>query len=132
MTLFGIGTDIIEIERIKKAIERKQNRFISHLFTPIEITYCKRFKEPYGHYAGRFAAKEAVLKALGTGLSEGITWHDIEVRNEENGQPQIHLSAALQKKFPPLTLFITISHAKHYATATCVITTETLEKKKII
>lgn len=118
--IYGLGTDIIEIKRIFKAIDRHGNRFIEHLFTESEIHYCKKYQDPIPHFAGRFAAKEAILKALGTGLKSPISWHDIEIKNDANGKPQIYLSEKLKKLFPKLAIYLSISHCETYATATAI------------
>ena len=91
MTVIGIGTDIIECLRVAKMIERHGELFLTRVYTPHEIEYCTARKAATQHYAGRFAAKEAVLKALGTGWTRGIQWRDIEVRNEMGGRPKIAL-----------------------------------------
>jgi holo-[acyl-carrier protein] synthase len=116
----GIGTDIIEIERIKEAILRQGDRFLDRLFTKQEKEYCLRYKNSESHFAGRFAAKEAILKALGTGLKE-MTWSDIEILNDIQGKPEVHLSDKLQKIFPTAQIFLSISHCDLYATATAVV-----------
>ncbi len=116
----GLGTDIIEIDRIKKAIAKHGDRFLEKLFTGQELAYCRRASDPTPHYAGRFAAKEAVLKAIGSGL-EKITWKEIEILNDKEGKPEVHLSEKLKKNFPTSHFFITISHCREYATATAII-----------
>ena len=87
MAVIGIGTDIIECLRIAQMIERHGEMFLTRVYTPQEIEYCTARKASTQHYAGRFAAKEAVLKALGTGWTRGIQWRDIEVRNELAASP---------------------------------------------
>lgn len=116
----GVGTDIIEIQRIKEAIERHGERFLDRLFTPKEQEYCKRYKDATPHFAGRFAAKEAVLKALGTGLNPEITWQDIEILNDHQGKPEVHISANLGQRFLA-HIFLSISHCEMYATAMAII-----------
>ncbi|MCH9703767.1 MAG: holo-ACP synthase, partial [Chlamydiae bacterium] len=91
----GIGTDIIEIERIKKAHSKHGERFIERILTENERAYCAKYSEPWQQIAGRFAAKEAVLKAFGTGLVGEMTWHEIEVINNEAGKPEVFLSKRL-------------------------------------
>lgn len=116
----GLGTDIIEIGRIQKAIEKYGSKFISRIFTKVEQDYCKRHKNPYPSYAGRFAAKEAAFKTFGTQLSEKISWLDVEVVNASNGSPEIILSESLKKLFPFNRLLVSMSHCKDYATATVI------------
>jgi len=86
----GIGTDIIEVARIQKLIDR-QERFKKRIFTPAEIAYCERKKNKAQSYAARFAAKEAFLKAIGTGWRQGIAFKEIEVVNNARGKPEIFL-----------------------------------------
>jgi len=109
----GIGIDIIEIDRIAKAIEKKG--FIERIFTRNERP--KAAKPTF--YAGRFAAKEAVVKALGTGF-RGITWQDIEVLSDSLGKPYITLSPEVAKRFDNPQLLVTISHNKTSACAVCI------------
>lgn len=116
----GIGTDIIEIERVKKSIEKYGPKFLDKLFTKKEQEYCLRFKESERQFAGRFAAKEACLKALGTGLSESISWTDLEILNDEKGKPVVTLHASLEKRLGAPTILVSISHCKLYATATAL------------
>ncbi|HMC09920.1 MAG TPA: holo-ACP synthase [Pirellulaceae bacterium] len=120
MSIIGIGTDIIECLRIAKMIERHGEIFLTRVYTPHEIEYCTARKAATQHYAGRFAAKEAVLKALGTGWTRGIQWRDIEVRNEMGGKPHIALGGAardLCEKLGITKVHITISHCRTHATA---------------
>jgi holo-[acyl-carrier protein] synthase len=86
----GIGVDIVEIDRIKKAIEKHRN-FINRLYTPLEQSYCLGKNKPHLHFAVRFAAKEAVLKAFGTGF-RGVSWTDIEIDRDVFGKPEVKLS----------------------------------------
>ncbi|MBA3722162.1 MAG: holo-ACP synthase [Parachlamydiaceae bacterium] len=113
----GIGNDIIEIARIKANIERYRERFLNRIFTPREQHYCNKKKESAIHFAGRFAAKEAVVKALGTGFSQGITWLDVEIFNDDNGKPIVSVSSKLSELFDSPKLLISISHCREYATA---------------
>ena len=117
----GIGTDIVEVARIKKAHERHGERFLERILTERERRYCGQYRVPWPHWAGRFAAKEAILKALGTGVSSGITWHDIEVVNNREGMPEVILSAKLQSSYPGIRFLVSISHCKEYATATALL-----------
>ncbi len=117
---FGIGTDIIEIDRIKKSIDKFADRFLDKVFTPKEQHYCLLYKESERQFAGRFAAKEAILKALGTGLSDSIRWTDIEILNDEKGKPIVYLHREVKKRCGNPNLQVSISHCKEYATATAL------------
>ena len=113
----GIGTDIIEISRLEKAIQRYGARFLDRLFTPKEQLYCYRYRDSSRHFAGRFAAKEAAVKALGTGINKNISWLDIEILNDAYGRPILSLSDKLKLQVGSLTLHVSISHCQAYATA---------------
>ena len=119
----GIGTDIIEVERIRGMLERHGDSFLERCFTPAEIAHASRYKDPVVHYAGRWAAKEAVVKVLGTGFVKGIRFHDIEVLPLHTGQPEIHLYGDASERAADQQIecvLITISHTQLYATATAV------------
>ncbi len=118
--LYGLGTDIIEIARIEKALEKHQERFLERIFTQKERDYCQRHQNPLPHYAGRFAAKEAIVKALGTGITQDVFWQDIEILNDASGKPEASFSKRLQKQFP-YQIMLSISHCNHYATATAIL-----------
>ncbi len=121
--IVGLGTDIIEILRIGEMIERHGELFLNRVFTEDEITYCQRRKESCQHFAGRWAAKEAVMKTLGTGFIKGIGWKDIEVTSNKSGKPFIRLSGGTGDYANNLgieDILITISHCRTYATATAV------------
>lgn len=117
----GLGTDIIEIERIKANIDRYGLRFLDRIFTAKEQWYCLTKKESAVHFAGRFAAKEAVAKALGSGFSGGLSWLDIEIINDEKGKPVVHLSQKITANLAGLDVIISISHCRDYATATAIL-----------
>src|SRR5712672_558101 len=115
MNILGIGTDIIECLRIAAMIEKHGELFLNRVYTPHEIEYCSARRAANQHYAGRFAAKEAVLKALGTGWTRGIQWHDIEVRNELGGKPLIALGGGARElclKTGISEMLISISHCR--------------------
>ncbi|MCH2114289.1 MAG: holo-ACP synthase [Pirellulales bacterium] len=123
MQIIGIGTDIIECLRIGQMIERHGELFIRRVYTEHEIGYCSTKKSATQHYAGRWAAKEAVLKALGTGWRRGISWRDIEVRNQRSGAPSITLRGGAREVFEELgirQIHISISHCRSHATATAI------------
>lgn len=92
MNVRGIGVDLVRISRMREVIERWQERFLARVFTEQEIAYCRRRRDPVPHFAARFAAKEAGLKALGTGLRLGVSWRELEVRRERGGPPRLELS----------------------------------------
>ena len=118
--IIGIGTDIIECLRIAQMIERHGELFIQRVYTDHEIAYCSTKKAATQHYAGRWAAKEAVLKALGTGWVEGIAWRDVEVRHKSGGAPTIALRGGAREVFERsgiAHMHISISHCRSYAIA---------------
>lgn len=118
--IFGIGNDIIEIERIRKSIEAHGDQFLSRLFTAREQEYCRKYQDPIPRFAGRFAAKEAIVKAFGTGFGKQASWLDIEILNNSEGKPEVFFSPALKKQFDDPKVLISISHCKTYATAVAV------------
>lgn len=117
----GLGTDIIEIGRIDKVIVRYGHKFLDRLFTKKEQEYCLKHKMSARHFAGRFAAKEAVVKALGTGISKDIHWVDIEIFNDEHGRPYVCYSSKIASMFGNPEIQISISHCKEYATAVAIL-----------
>ena len=120
MNVIGIGTDIVETSRIAQMIERHGDLFLDRVYTPHEVGYCSVRKAATQHYAGRWAAKEAVLKALGTGWARGIRWRDVEVRNEIGGRPLIQLDGGAldtSRRLGIDQVLISISHCQAYATA---------------
>ena len=121
--IIGLGTDIVEIDRVRSMIEKHGESFLSRCFTDAEIAYADRHRDSAVRFAGRWAAKEAVVKVLGTGFVKGITFHDIEVLPLDSGQPRIELSGGASEIAGSMgiaSVLITISHAKLYATATAV------------
>ena len=120
MEVLGIGTDIIECLRIARIIERHGELFINRVYTDHEIGYCRSRKAATQHFAGRWAAKEAVLKALGTGWRRGISWQDVEIRNRTSGQPTIAFRGGARdvvEESGIQKMLITISHCRSHATA---------------
>jgi len=118
----GIGNDIVEIARIRQSIERHGHHFLSRLFTQKEQDYCYKFQDPAPHFAGHFAAKEAIAKALGTGFGEHLAWHDVDIMHDELGKPIVHLSTTAKERFKSMQVLISISHDTHYATAVAIAT----------
>ena len=118
--IFGTGLDIIEIDRIKKSLEKYSPRFESKIFTDGEINYCQSQIDPGKHFAARFAVKEAVSKSLGTGITHEVGFKDIEVVNQTSGKPIVKMGGRGKILFEKLNLkfiHISISHDRHYAIA---------------
>ena len=120
MNVIGIGTDIVECLRIAQMIERHAEQFINRIYTSHEVAYCSARKAATQHYAGHWAAKEAVLKSLGTRWTPKIRWVDVEVRNEAGGPPRIALGGGARELCETLgitEILISISHCRSHATA---------------
>jgi len=116
----GVGNDIVEISRIRRSIEQYSSHFLDRLFSKNEQDYCNKFQDTASHYAGRFAAKEAIAKAFGTGFGVAIAWSDIEILPDEFGKPIVTFSASIQKQFNDPTVLISISHCTDHATAVAI------------
>jgi holo-[acyl-carrier protein] synthase len=117
-TVVGIGVDIEEIERVARVFSTA--RALARVFTAHEIAYCQAKRNRFQHFAARFAAKEALFKALGTGLSGGLRWTDAEVRNEPSGKPYLTLSGAAKDLADQLgvqTILVSLSHSRQCAVA---------------
>jgi holo-[acyl-carrier protein] synthase len=124
MPIVGHGIDIVETSRIRRMVEEHGAHFLDRVYTPSEQAYCARNpKRQIEHLAGRFAAKEAVLKVIGTGWRGGIAWTDIEVRSEPSGQPVIHLTGEclrIAAEQGITTWHVSISHIETHATASAI------------
>lgn len=120
--IIGIGIDIIEIERIQQSVEKFGDRFLDKIFTDTEKEYSLTKKNKFQHLAARFAAKEAIAKALSTGWAQGFRWKDIEIYNEKSGMPGVRLFGEL-KKFVEgdKSLKITMSHSENYVTCFAIL-----------
>ncbi|MCY2932192.1 MAG: holo-ACP synthase [Planctomycetota bacterium] len=117
------GVDLVDCQRLGEAIERHGQRFLERVYTPLELAYCQGRKRELEHLAGRFAAKEAVLKVLGTGWREGIAWTDIEVRNDVAGRPEIVLQgrcAEIAAGQGLVKILVSISHIATHAIASAI------------
>ena len=122
-TIIGLGLDVTDIDRIGDAIDRFGDRFLRRVFTDGEITYCMRHREPSVHFAGRFAVKEAAMKALGTGHSQGVLWRDVEVVRR-GGPPQLQLHGGAAARFASIggrSSLVTITHSDTIALAEVLI-----------
>lgn len=123
LVIVGLGTDIVEVERIGQMIERHGDTFLRRIYTSAEIEYCQQRKHSAEPFAGRWAAKEAVMKVLGTGFVQGTHFQEIEVVSEKSGRPRIVLhgsTAEVAKDLGISDVLITISHCREYATATAI------------
>ncbi len=123
MSIYGLGTDIVEVARIAKVIERHGDVFVRRIFTPHEIDYCHGKKRSTEHFAGRWAAKEAIFKALGTGWRGKVQWIDFEIRRDDLGKPIVHVCGTskdflMQERIADI--LISLSHCREYATATAI------------
>jgi holo-[acyl-carrier protein] synthase len=120
MEILGIGTDIVECLRIGKMIQQHGELFLRRVYTPREIRYCQSRKHAIEHFAGRWAAKEAILKAMGTGWSKGIAWTDIEVRSGQGERPEVMVGGVakeITRERAIGEILVSISHCRTYATA---------------
>ena len=124
MSVLGVGIDIVENARVEHSLERFGERFVRRVFTDGEIEYCQSMKYPARHFAARFAAKEAVSKAFGTGIGKAMGWRDIDVHRHPSGQPFVVLDGGA-KQLAELrgvtSVWISLSHTDHYAAANAVI-----------
>ena len=118
--IVGLGLDIAEIDRIEAALTRHGAPILERLYTPREVAYCESYRHKFERYAGRFAAKEAAMKALGTGWRHGVRWRDIEVVREPSGKPTLHLEGAARQFADRLgvkNISLTITHSGNLALA---------------
>jgi holo-[acyl-carrier protein] synthase len=118
----GLGNDIVEIDRIRKAIDAHGIRLLNRLFTKKEQDYCLKHQDPIPHFAGRFSAKEAIVKALGSGFGKHASWLDIEILNGPKGKPEVRLSPRVMKQFKNPKIILSISHCETFATAVAIWT----------
>lgn len=124
--IVGLGVDIAEVGRMKTAIERHGETFLRRVYTAREQEYCERFKNKYERYAGRFAAKEAAMKALGTGWSRGVRWVDVEVVREKGGRPTMKLAgeaAKVAERMGVKNIALSITHTAEQAFAQVIFET---------
>ncbi len=122
--IIGTGVDIVEISRIKNAAKKWQKNFLLKIFTDNELEYSNEKTSSYQHLAARFAAKEAVLKALGSGLTSRMEWRDIEVWNEKSGKPNVRLSGEVERVSRSKgvkDIIISMSHTRTYAVASVIL-----------
>ena len=124
MNLIGIGIDVVEVSRIKSSLDEFGEKFLTKIFTEAEREYCQKQKTPEIHLAARFAAKEAIAKAFGTGIGKDVGWLDMEITRRASGEPEVKLSgtaANLAQEKQVCNVMVSLTHAKHYAAANAVI-----------
>ena len=124
--IFGTGIDIVEISRFERFVRENNEALLNRLFTPHEREYCAVRRRSAQHYALRFAAKESFLKALGTGLRDGLSWRDMEVVNDPAGKPSLELSGRAAELFRQNGLtrsFLSLSHDGNFAIASVILET---------
>ena len=123
MNVIAHGIDMVDCFRLQASIEKHGQKFLDRVFTPVELKYCQTRKNCSQHLAGRFAAKEAVLKVLGTGWRGGIAWTDIEVANDPLGRPEVHLGGQCRKLADEMgieKILISITHTDSQAVASAI------------
>lgn len=124
MAILGIGTDIVEVKRIEKLLAGKREEFLSRVFSKREASYCEAKAKPAIHFAARFAAKEAFMKALGTGWAKGVGFGDITVSNDDDGKPSLDVTGRARELLDekgPTWLWLSLSHTHEFAMAVAVI-----------
>ena len=122
--ILGVGIDIIEVARIAASYEKFGERFVNRILLPDEIAYCQSYKQPAPFLAARFAAKEAISKAFGTGIGAQLGWQDMEIRRKESGEPFVVLHGKGKKLFKSRKakrLLVSLSHTQNYAAVTAVL-----------
>jgi holo-[acyl-carrier protein] synthase len=119
--IFGIGTDIVKVARVRDALKKHPDRFRQRVFTPAEVEFCESLADKYPSYAGRFAAKEAFSKALGTGLRGAIGWSEVEILDNERTRPAIRAHGRAATILAGRRTHLSISHLDDYATAIVII-----------
>lgn len=118
--ILGMGIDVAEVARIRAVIEGQRDRFLRRVYTSDEVAYCEQFKNKYERYAGRFAVKEAAMKALGTGWSRGVRWVDVEVVRQRGGRPTLVLKGEakqIAEQMGVKNIAVSITHTAEQALA---------------
>jgi len=121
--IVGLGSDLLDVARVEQKL-REDSGLAASLFTPPEIRYCESQRHPARHYAARFAAKEALLKALGTGWRDGLSWREIEIRRDELGRPVMVLSGCVEqlaREQGVTRVHVSLTHTAAYAAATVIL-----------
>jgi holo-[acyl-carrier protein] synthase len=120
-TIRAVGTDIVDLDHFERVMSRSRPGFMRHLFTDDEIAYCERYKDRMASYAAIFAAKEAFLKALRTGLAPGLTWKDVEILHESSGAPHIVAHRKCAELLGDGRVHVSLSHSRSDAQAVVII-----------
>ncbi len=122
--IIGTGVDVVDISRIRKILERLNDRFVFRVFTSAEQQFCNQHRDPIPHYAARFAAKEALFKAIGTGWAKGVTWQDVEVLRERQEAPALKLhgeARRLSELMGVHKVHVSLSHSDQWAVAMVIL-----------
>jgi len=122
--IVGIGVDVVDIRRLRRALERQGERFMRRIYTAGEQEYCRAHRDPAPYFAARFAAKEALFKALGTGWAQGVTWLDAEIRNNDQGAPWLALRGRTEEASRELSvqkIHLSLSHSEGAAVALVIL-----------
>jgi holo-[acyl-carrier protein] synthase len=122
--ILGTGVDLAEVDRIRKAIERFGSRFTERIYTGAEIAYAEQKGNRYERYAGRFAAKEAAMKAIGTGWKGGVRWHDFEITNLPSGKPSLRLygeAARIAQRIGVRSIYLSLTHTAELGMAQVIL-----------
>lgn len=126
--VLATGIDVVEVRRIRRAIERWGDRFLRRVFTTEEVRYCLRKRRPEMSFAARFAAKEAILKALGLGLRAGVRWTDVEIVNLKSGEPVVNPGRPMLDLMGGKKVLISLSHTRELAAAVALLVKEEGER----
>lgn len=122
--ILGTGIDLIEVARIRGALDRFGERFLRRILRPAEAAYCLKYRNPAPHVAARFAAKEAISKAFGTGIGRALGWQDMEIGRKDSGEPFVLLGDAGQELLAARggrLVHVSLSHTEHYAVAVAIL-----------
>ena len=121
MKIIGTGVDLVEMPRFRKSVKQWGARFLNRIFTPQELAYCRSYRDPHEHLAVRFAAKEAVVKAIGAPKGLALEWKDLEITRSAAGQPGVRFKGSMSR-WKKLKVHLSLSHTKQYAVASAVVT----------
>lgn len=122
--ILGTGIDLVEVTRIRAALDKFGERFLKRVLRPAETAYCLKYKNPAPHVAARFAAKEAISKAFGTGIGRELGWHDLEIGRKESGEPFVllhHRGQQLLAARGGRLVHVSLSHTETYAVAVAIL-----------